>query len=107
MNRCRQRVYGSGQAFGGSPCSKPVKDGEAFCAIHSPEAVNKRREKSEARYADDMKKRAAERAAAREHDRRAAAYDGLVAALERIANEAAATWVSDVARDAIKKATAP
>jgi len=34
-------------------CSRPVKvviDGKGYCAIHNPEAVKKRQEKSDAKY---------------------------------------------------------
>lgn len=53
MNQCTKHVYGGGRGFLGGQCDKPGKvlvDGKWLCGIHSPEAVQKRKDKFEVRY---------------------------------------------------------
>lgn len=86
--RVRRAVgYLRGRACGKQ--AKAIRDGEPYCNIHDPVKIEERRKKRLERDMEEyevwkQKKDAAEAARA-ERDRRAACYDDLLAALEKLA----------------------
>lgn len=82
--RCCVQVYGSGPPYIGYGCTKPVRieiDGKHYCAIHNPETVSQRKEKTRLRWNADNEKKRQKYAAQDEQVRRAACYDDLLAAV--------------------------
>jgi len=77
---CKGRVYVDSR-MGYAPCSKsPTRDG--FCSIHHPDAVAKRKARSDAEYAERARAERAKWAARYERERRADCFDDLMAALK-------------------------
>lgn len=86
--RCAARIWGTW--YDRHPCSRRgvvEEGGKVWCKQHVPSVVAARRDEREARWRRDALAEHAEVAAA-ERDRRAAAFPGLVAALERVEAEA-------------------
>lgn len=62
--RCSQRVLGEGRwaAFNTHQCSKKAvveRNGKKFCTIHDPERVKAVRDKNEAKWAEESRRRQA------------------------------------------------
>lgn len=50
MTRCKETVYSPGGSFRGHPCRFKAVDDRGFCGRHTPEAAQRRRERSEQRF---------------------------------------------------------
>lgn len=96
--KCCAQVSGTG-SFGWlhkSNCQRPVKvtvDGKHYCATHSPEAKAKRAKASEDRYNAKNAAYEAERQAQKEQAHKAACFDELVQALDKLVKRG--EWTMD------------
>lgn len=95
-HKCNVTVYPSERwgGFHGHPCGNTASvehEGTWYCRIHSPEAVERRRAESDARWKAQRQADEQRRAEAAEQIRRADLFPQLVDALIRLRNEIDAT----------------
>lgn len=79
--QCQKRVYGGGSMRGHTCTKKVSRDG--YCAIHHPDAVKIRAEKSAARYATEQESRNRQNRYAAEIQRKGHDYDRLASERDR------------------------